>query len=47
MMYSLDVWTAVFENMEKEYGDVAGYVKSQLGFTDEDVRKIRRNLRDE
>jgi len=41
----LDVWNPVFENLEKEYGGVAGYVQKELGFTDEDIEKIRENLR--
>ena len=45
LMCRLDVWTPVFKKMQEEYGGVVGYVQSELGFTDEDVVKIKENLR--
>ncbi len=44
MLKRLDVWTAVFEKAQKEYGGVAEYLKRELVFSDEDALRIRENL---
>jgi protein tyrosine/serine phosphatase len=38
-------WDAFFAVVEKEHGGWDGYVTSHLGFTDDDLAKIKTNLR--
>lgn len=37
-------WSAFASAVEKDYGGFEGYVTKVLGFSDEDVVKIRKNL---
>ncbi|KAF2117525.1 protein-tyrosine phosphatase-like protein [Lophiotrema nucula] len=38
---------ATLEMVDEKYGGMEGYVKRELGFSDEDVEKIKKNLRGE
>ncbi|KAF2740620.1 hypothetical protein EJ04DRAFT_558613 [Polyplosphaeria fusca] len=42
-----DFMMATLEMVDGKYGGMEGYVKSVLGFGDEDVERIRNNLREE
>ncbi len=40
----ISCWEAFVKAAEAEYGGFEGYVKGTLGFSDEDVAKIKANL---
>ena len=46
-IFRIDVWTQVFMMIGEQYGDVAGYLTSVLGFNEDDIKQIRKNLRGE
>lgn len=43
-MGSNDAMTVVIDGMGEKYGGVEGYVRDQLGFSSDDIAKIRANL---
>lgn len=38
---------AFLAHLEESYGGAEGYLRDGLGFSDDDVERIRRNLREE
>lgn len=42
----LDCWTDVFNEMNERYGGVEGYIRDELGLSDNDIVKVKNNLKE-